>query len=143
MKKDTNDFEISKTEIGIPTPVDEENHAPTDMISEAVSEIVENVKQVFNMENDQMNRAEAVQGLSPNDQASSAIDMVYGQSLTSRSEDEVMNAESGIGMDEVSALEVSPVAEEGTPVDPVAPPTDIVNGTDLLNGYNGDDDRDK
>jgi hypothetical protein len=35
---------------------------------------------------------------------------------------------------------VSPVAEEGTPVDPAAPPTDIVNGTDLLNGYDGEDD---
>jgi hypothetical protein len=36
--------------------------------------------------------------------------------------------------------DISPVAEEGTPVDPAAPPTDIVNGTDLLNGYTGETD---
>jgi hypothetical protein len=33
--------------------------------------------------------------------------------------------------------DISPTELEGTPVDPVAPPTEIVNGTDLLNGYNG------
>jgi hypothetical protein len=38
---------------------------------------------------------------------------------------------------EEQSTDISPVAAEGTPVDPVAPPTEIVNGTDLLNGYNG------
>ncbi len=87
-------------------------------------------------------------GLTPNDQAMPALQAVYGDE--SDSEDINVSREdrkdgyhdankepsenSGTEDGEITDTDYSPVAEEGTPVDPVAPPINVVNGIDLING---------
>ncbi|MCR8631335.1 hypothetical protein [Paenibacillus radicis (ex Xue et al. 2023)] len=90
-------------------------------------------------------RSEEIQELSPKDEATRSMQMVYGQasasdpdSLTDDFEDDYPFHNDTL--DEGDQFqEDSLVAEEGTPVDPAAPPTEIFHGTDLLNGYNGED----
>jgi hypothetical protein len=112
MKKDTNDYfnETSNTAAGINTPPENEDKAPTDMISGAVGEILDNVRHAFQHD----------------DKDEEALAETRRQRLDGEPDPEVR-----------------PVAKEGTPVDQVAPPTDIVNGTDLLNGYSGEEDSGK
>ncbi|MDF2961127.1 MAG: hypothetical protein K0S39_2862 [Paenibacillus sp.] len=82
--------------------------------------------------------------LSPKDAATRSMEMVYGQAaltdLEVMSDDNKVNSRLISGASEEGELnrEAGPRAEGDTPVDPAAPPADIVNGTDLINGYNGD-----
>jgi hypothetical protein len=112
MKKQSDEYfnEASVTAGGTHTPQEHEEMAATDPISNAVEEIIENVRQTFHIDDQE------------DDENVTAV------------------AAQPLFTEEQEATEVNPVAEEGTPVDPVAPPTDIVNGTDLLNGYNGEED---
>ncbi|MBP1994905.1 hypothetical protein [Paenibacillus eucommiae] len=77
------------------------------------------------------------------DLTTSTIEMVYGEASLEETED-MRNVDPELSANPDTLIveepdpEISPVAEEGTPVDPAAPPADIMPGTDLLNGYNGD-----
>ncbi|NOU96752.1 hypothetical protein GC093_26545 [Paenibacillus sp. LMG 31456] len=101
-------------------------------------------------ENNELNksnesRSEEIQELSPKDAATPLMDMVYGQASASDPDSLMDDFEDDYPFhndtieDEESFQEDNLVAEEGTPVDPAAPPTEIFHGTDLLNGYNGED----
>lgn len=134
MKKDRADYynETSNTAAGINTPPENENIAATDMLSDAVEQIVDNVSRAFgNDEPEDHGRSRvALGGLSPNDEATPALESAYAETDTRPSR-----------VDDVERTDVAPTleAEEGTPVDPAAPKDEIVHGTDLLNGYGKED----
>lgn len=104
----------------------------------------------MSMKNNELNKtndslSDEFQELSPKDAATPSMQMVYGQGAANDPDSLMDDFEDDYPfhndtMDDGEALQEDPlVAEEGTPVDPAAPPTEIFHGTDLLNGYNGED----
>lgn len=59
------------------------------------------------------------------------------QSLSSYEEDETDSAED-VHLEDVPDADA---IEKNSPVDPAAPPEIIMHGTDLINGYDGEDDQ--
>ncbi|PZE20674.1 hypothetical protein [Paenibacillus xerothermodurans] len=87
---------------------------------------------------------EGYQGLSPTDAITTTLDAVYGdtryedaerggnrQADAAKARTNPAEGQAQAGVDEL--------AMEDTPVDSAAPPTVIIHGTDVLNGYNGGD----
>ncbi|MEO3945445.1 hypothetical protein [Gorillibacterium sp. CAU 1737] len=81
-------------------------------------------------------------GSSPNDTVNPAWNAVYGEDLRSSSEagnrEEVL-PEEPVGPIDLAAVPDADEIAPGSPVDPAAPLTEVVNGIDLLNGTGADD----
>jgi hypothetical protein len=83
--------------------------------------------------------------LSPKDAATASMEMVYGTAYSNNPDalsddyEDDYPLDLGNSVEDWTSQEDSLIAEEGTPVDPAAPPTEIFHGTDLLNGYSGED----